>query len=123
MEICLRPSSPDLSYLSSLPLILNDEYGHHIKNVSKITFNFLTKNLCVVTVEYPEKDIKNVETVKVRTFFFRSCKINLASVGVPEAKEKFHASLEPACKVKIPLYVRVAMRIVDRFLNKQERVK
>lgn len=123
MQICVRPNIPDTLELADFPIVLNDEYGHHIKNVTKITFKLLSEKVCFVVIEYPEKDPKtNFIIEKSRMFVFKGCKIDLTSIGLTEKREKFHASLEPTCKSKIPLYVKVAMKVVDRFLKKQESV-
>ena len=122
MQICVRPTIPDLLEFSKFPLVLNDEYGHHIKNVSKVTFKRISEEVCFVIVEYLEKDKStNVDVERSRLFVLKGCKIDLTSIGLTEKQEKFHASLESTCKVKIPWYVRLAMRIVDRFLIKHER--
>lgn len=124
MQICVRPNTSDFFENYAFPeLILNDEYGHRIKDISKVTFRTIENNLCIVEIEYPKKDNKTEHIeIKSRTFFLRSCRIDLASIGLTKKQEKFHASLEPACKCVTPWYVRVAMKVVRDFLKKEENI-
>jgi len=122
MQICVSPNTSDFFENHYFPeMILNDEYGHRIKDISKVTFRAIENNLCIVVIEYTKKNKETGQIdIKSRTFFLRSCRIDLVSIGMTEKQEKFHVSLEPACKRKTPWYVRVAMKVVRDFLKKQE---
>ena len=102
-------------------LVLRDEYGHCFNGISKVDFRISSKNLCLVTVTYDHYDnVIKMSSDKTRTFILKSCRMDLSCIGLTEDQEKFKPYLETPCEINAPWYIRLAMKVVHRFLEKKE---